>query len=585
MKTAVRPMVALYASLLVVAVLSLPAWSQAVKFNEIQLGQNGGRVVGDFNADGREDLLVTTSTSFHLLISTGTGTYTAGPTYTLPNGENLSGETVGDFNGDGRLDLAIGGNGTSFYVFLGNGNGSFQSPSTHAIGFQPGPLVAADVNHDGKLDLVTLDETTSGTTIVTYLGDGSGGFTAGPTSPDSHGIYDLWIGDFDGDGKVDLFSANCGPGGCELIVYYGDGAGHFGSPTTAGANQSNLTIADVDGDGRSDIITSTMGYINSSDQPYLSVFYGTAARTLQAAQIPTSQCTYGAVGVADFNGDHIPDLVFSEHDCSGGSSAQVAFLAGQGNRTFGAEQTVFNSTYAQQPGSSTWVLRANNSDSKPDFLFTQASSSGPAEYLLMVNETSGTFAGCAAPNSPTGFRVCAPASGSTVSSPVHFSIGASGSVPMRKVEFWVDGTKQYESLYAFSHYAFLDTTVPLAAGAHTVTIYSAGWDNSLQSKSYPITVGSATGTCSPTTTYGIHVCSPANGSTVSSPVAVNATANVPGTIYRFELWMGSTKLASVANSIDMQTSVNVPSGSHTLTFVARNTAGGKWTQSVAITVK
>ena len=98
---------------------------------------------------------------------------------------------------------------------------------------------------------------------------------------------------------------------------------------------------------------------------------------------------------------------------------------------------------------------------------------------------------------------------------------------------------------------------------------------------FPSTTTSTTTTssCSAPSSYGIHVCSPTNGSSVSSPVAINATAKVSGTIYRFELWLGGTKLASTSSTV-MQTSVNVSSG--TLTFVARNTSGTRWTQSVTV---
>lgn len=485
--------------LAVVALLNLSAFSQSVSFNMIQLGPTIGSVAGDFNGDGREDMIVFDApaySSFHMQVSSGTGSYYSAPSYVVPDG-STSGYAVGDFNRDGKLDVAITtttrSNPHYFYIYLGNGNGTFQTPVAHALSYSPGGIVAADVNHDGKMDVVLLNEPGGSQTssVATYLGDGTGGFSAGPVSNFGFNYAINGSGDFDGDGKVDLFTANCGPGGCNATVYYGDGAGHFGSPASGSTAQANFTVADVDGDGRSDIITSTMGYINSTDQPFLTVLYGAATRTLIAGRIPTSQCTYGRPIVADFNGDHIPDIIFAEHDCSNSStsSARMAFLAGKGHRTFDSEQTVFNSTAQQQPGGNqNWVLRAN-SDSKPDFTFNQiANTSTGWDTFLMVNTSSGIFAHCTAPNSPTGFRICSPVSGSSVYSPVKFSIGASGQVLMRKVEVWVDGVKKYEQLYAFSHYAYLDTSLTLAKGTHAITIFSAGWDNSVQKRSYSITV-------------------------------------------------------------------------------------------------
>jgi hypothetical protein len=476
-----------------------------IKISGGSQGYSEASVVGDFNRDGREDMVEWTNASggtlFHLLISTGTGAYSPSTSYSLPNGAVMVGQAVGDFNRDGKLDLAIAAakqsqNSSQYYLFiyLGEGNGTFQSPITIPLSFNPSAVVAADVNHDGKMDLVLLNAPSSGSTVVTYFGNGSGGFTEGPSSPfgSNYALND--VGDFDGDGKADLFTADCVSGGCTFTVYYGDGAGHFGTPTSLAAPKGfDPSVGDVDGDGKSDIITSTMGDVNSPDQPFLSVFYGAANRTLTLGQVPTTQCTFGKPVVADFNGDHIPDIVFPEHDCADTStgSAQIAFLAGKGNRTFGSEQTLFNSTYQQYPAGNTTVLRANNSDSKPDFFFTQNASTGTPptqDYYVIVNTSSGTFAHCNAPNSSTGFRICSPGSGSRVSSPVKFSIGASGQVPMRKVEVWADGVKKYEQLYAFSRYAYLDASIALSKGTHAITVVAAGWDNSLQSKKYSITV-------------------------------------------------------------------------------------------------
>jgi hypothetical protein len=85
--------------------------------------------------------------------------------------------------------------------------------------------------------------------------------------------------------------------------------------------------------------------------------------------------------------------------------------------------------------------------------------------------------------------------------------------------------------------------------------------------------GGGGGTCSTPTSPDVNVCSPAQGATVSSPVQISATANVSGGVYRFELWNGSTKLASVSNSGIMNTTVSLAPGAYHLTFSAYNTSG------------
>src|SRR5438105_2913361 len=113
-----------------------------------------------------------------------------------------------DFNHDGKLDIVFSTDKSHLLVYRGNGDGTFQSPVTTSTPFLPQGMVAADVNHDGKMDLV-LEDVPGGnqpSTVTSYFGNGSGGFTAGPTS--SFGFfYNIFgPGDFDGDGKADVFT-------------------------------------------------------------------------------------------------------------------------------------------------------------------------------------------------------------------------------------------------------------------------------------------------------------------------------------------------------------------------------------------
>jgi hypothetical protein len=100
-----------------------------------------------------------------------------------------------------------------------------------------------------------------------------------------------------------------------------------------------------------------------------------------------------------------------------------------------------------------------------------------------------------------------------------------------------------------------------------------------------VVVSQSASSCSIPSGNGIHVCSPAENATVSSPVQVNAMATMSGGVYRFELWSGSTKLVSVDNSGVMNQSVPLASGTYHLVFDARNTAGTKVTATRDITVK
>lgn len=187
---------------------------------------------------------------------------------------------------------------------------------------------------------------------------------------------------------------------------------------------------------------------------------------------------------------------------------------------------------------------------------------------------------CAAPSS-NGINVCSPADGSTVTSPVHVLASATVSGSVYRFELWANGTK----VASVANSGTLDQNVTLANGAYQLTFVARNSANtSRYTKTINITVGATSG-CAPPSSNGIVVCSPADSSTVQSPVAAKAYAKVSGTIYRFELWANGTKVASVANSGTMDQNVTLANGSYQLTFVARNTDNSsRYTKTISITV-
>jgi photosystem II stability/assembly factor-like uncharacterized protein len=187
---------------------------------------------------------------------------------------------------------------------------------------------------------------------------------------------------------------------------------------------------------------------------------------------------------------------------------------------------------------------------------------------------------CAAP-STTAINICSPANGSTVSSPVHMLASAKVSGTIYRFELWANNVK----IASVANSGTMDQNVTLANGSYQLTFVARNTDSSSRvTKTINITVGSSP-SCGPPSSNGIVVCSPANGSTVASPVAVKAFAKVSGSIYRFELWEGTTKLASVANSGTMSVSISRAVGSHQWTFVARNTDNSsRFTKTITFTV-
>jgi hypothetical protein len=575
------------------AQVSFPSHQITTNSNVIQVAGHG-----DFNNDGREDLLVEkftqTSTSFtatyQLYLSSGDGTYQAPKTLPAPVDSNHL--AIGDFNNDGKLDFATFNN-SAVVVYLGNGDGTFQAAKTVTSGgTNPSALVAADLNHDNKTDLVEL-LVGPNPSLQIWISNGNGTFSKGQTVAFSPGsITGAVTGDFDGDGKPDIAVLFSEKGPTSIDVFYGDGAGHLGSPYVTtdpnGYEDAYLVVADVNNDGRSDLISSAFIYgASGSSQflPKLAVFTGNSNRTLGYETLSTGACP-GGVTVADFNGDGINDLAYGESSCPGFNATNFVIRPGTGSGSFGAEQTVYqNLYYTYQP-----LAVRTTTGTKPDLVFPEdtAANNNPAVFppealVLLSNDSVGSFPGCGLTGVAEGIRICTP--GASASSPVTFSIGAAGPTRMRTVAVWSDGKKVSEQLaHAFSNYSFLDASIPLAAGSHAITIYGTGWDDTLQKKSFTLTVGSG-GTCASPGSPGVNVCKPANGSTVSSPVQVLAAATITGTLARMEVWVDGVKKYTETNSKTLSTSISLAAGSHRFGVFAVNTAGTKWEGVVNATVK
>jgi hypothetical protein len=183
-------------------------------------------VVGDFNADGKLDVIVTTAVSaaapapgVAVSLGNGDGKFTAASGSPISLGKSLSAIVAGDFNGDGKLDIAITDvSGNAVWVLLGNGDGTFGAPAAIPVGNQPEAIIAGDFNNDGKLDLAVANYGEG--TITLLLGKGDGTFTqaSGSPYPVGRGPSALAAADFNGDGKLDLAVANSLDGTVSVLL-------------------------------------------------------------------------------------------------------------------------------------------------------------------------------------------------------------------------------------------------------------------------------------------------------------------------------------------------------------------------------
>ena len=224
--------------------------------------QPGGIAVADVNGDSKPDLLLSNyaSNTVGVLLGTGTGSFGAATTYSTGAGSAPQGIAVADVNGDGRPDLLTANSGTDAVgILLGTGTGAFGTPTTYSTGVntRPRTIAVADVSGDGTLDLLLANSTN---TAVVLLGNGNGTFRANTTyflGPNNQPQpVDIAAADVNGDGLPDLLTANTGS---TLTVFLGTGAGAFGAATSIsspGGGPFALAVADVNGDGQPDLLTA-----------------------------------------------------------------------------------------------------------------------------------------------------------------------------------------------------------------------------------------------------------------------------------------------------------------------------------------
>jgi hypothetical protein len=179
--------------------------------------------------------------------------------------------------------------------------------------------------------------------------------------------------------------------------------------------------------------------------------------------------------------------------------------------------------------------------------------------------------------------VCAPGNGSSFASPVSVQAAANVTGTIARMEVWVNGVKDYSTVGSTS----LNTTLNLASGSNErFDFYAVNTAGTKWEKTVYATVGTGGGgSCSAPSTPGVTVCKPVNGSTIGSPVSVQAVSTVTGTIARMEVWVDGVKKYSTFGSTTLSTSLSLAAGSHRFSFYAVNTAGAKWNTVVNATVQ
>jgi hypothetical protein len=331
--------------------------------------------VGDFNGDGKPDLVTLANASVNILLNRGNGVFGAPMNYSAFY--QPTGVVTGDFNGDGNLDLAVSSSSAgTITILLGNGDGTFRAPTSFNVGYNVQSVAVGDLNGDGKADLVAgFAFATTGSGINVYLGNGDGTFQTAVNYLPGVAAWSVAIGDFNGDGKADLAVAN---GVGSLIVLIGAGNGSFLPAVTygSGSGPRSVAVGDLNGDGIADVITANY-YGNT-----ISVFLGKGDGTFQAASNVGAGSYPASVALGDFNGDGKPDLVVADNNFNNASNSNtVVVLFGKGDGTFSGSTKI-----GVGANPSLVVVGDFNGDSLTDL----AVAAGPGVEILKGTPLRGT---------------------------------------------------------------------------------------------------------------------------------------------------------------------------------------------------
>ena len=362
-------------------------------------------ITGDFNGDGKKDLLIGGT----VLFGAGDGTFTTGPTNTaLATALNSNVQTgaAGDLSNNGKLDVVVSQPG-SVAIFMGNGDGTFQTGPVYAGLPDYEQVTITDIDGDGNPD-VFLGTSTGGTyttggydmvfpVFQILMGRGDGTFvdsavyqqgTYNVPGSNTNNSLQIESGDFNGDSKTDVLVTNrnnVGTSPSSLLVLPGDGKGNLGVPITSSINLAPTMVvaADMNHDQKPDAVMIGLGI---DENPKVSVLINQGNGTFAAEQDYTIGAA-NSVAVGDFNGDGFMDVAVSE------GSAGVFVLLGQSDGTLGTAKQI-------DPSNAVDVVAGSlTADGRTDLIVVDGGVAGGQAGALVVylGNADGSFTAATAP--------------------------------------------------------------------------------------------------------------------------------------------------------------------------------------------
>ncbi len=260
---------------------------------------------GDFDEDGHLDLISANVGSGDLSLLHGNGDGSFAPENRIATSQGGTKSVVtGDFNNDAHVDFAVAGGGI-VSLFWGDGTSNFSSGLVLTVGVNVEQIAAADLDNNGELDLVTVNNSSGDLSILLCF---DGVFSTENRVSVGVDPKRLSINDLDNDGDLDIVVTRRDGASVELL--FGTGDGGVGAPQylSTGPAPESLAVADFNGDGNVDIAVSAGGV--SGQRTVVDLFWGASTREFPSAEIlPTGGLAIESLFAADMNNDNRTDLL------------------------------------------------------------------------------------------------------------------------------------------------------------------------------------------------------------------------------------------------------------------------------------
>ena len=266
---------------------------------------------------------------------------------------------------------------------------TFAPAVNYGTGSKPDSVAIGDLNGDGKLDLATAN--TASNSVSVLIGNGNGTFATAQSFGAGTGAGSVAIGDFNADNKLDLVTANTRPGVNSVSVLIGNGNGTFAAAVQypVGTNPSSVAVGDLNGDGKLDLAAANSGGTT------VSVLLGNGDGTLGAQTAYGGGAGATAIALGDLNNDGKADLITANP-----VSTRINVLLGNGDGTFGANSTPYGGDYPLS-----LALADLNGDGKLDLVVANVTISTVGVLIGNGNGGFGSPVNYAAGNGPVGVAI------------------------------------------------------------------------------------------------------------------------------------------------------------------------------------